>query len=479
MKHHTRRVSARRQRLTYVVTDWVTANVAFLCFNVVRYLLLGGVADSDHLFLFLDSTKLLVEQVIVPVVMLGIYWLSGYYNLPFGKSRLQELVTTLSSSAVNTGLIYLALLTNDQIIQRSINWLLIILLFFILTLFTYTGRLTLTSRSRRRFIAHDWGIRTVIIGNSLEAQRVARRLAGSQSAFGYHVAAMVSIPGESTDPHPVDGVPVIGYDDFLDRVREIAPDQIIIVPERRDDQGVLKHLYRLFPLDIPIRIAPDNLSFITQSIRLQDIYGEPFVDLSSPVITQSDKNIKRLSDIFLSALAMVLLAPVYAALALWVKLDSPGPVFYKQERVGYHRRPFNIVKFRSMVTDAEAAGPQLSSDDDPRITRAGRIMRKYRLDELPQFWNVLRGDMSLVGPRPERAHFVRHIIERAPYYGLVHQVRPGITSWGMVKYGYASSVEEMIRRARFDLIYLSNMSVSVDLKILIHTIKTVVTGKGK
>lgn len=479
MTHRTRRVSAERQRITYILTDWVTANVAFLCFNVVRYWLLAVMTSFETLYLFLDSTKLLVEQGIVPLVMLGVYWLSGYYNQPFGKSRLQELVTTLSSSAVNTALIYLALLTNDQIIQRSINWLLILLLFIILSGFTYVGRLTLTLRSRRRFIAHDWGIRTVIIGNSKGAQKVARRLAGSQSAFGYHVAAMVTLPDEQTGLQPIEGIPVLDYEDFLKRVRDIAPDQIIIVPERRDDEGVLKLLYRLFPLDIPIRIAPDKLSFITQSIRLQDIYGEPFVDLSSPVITQSDKNIKRLSDIVVSALAMVALAPVYAALALWVKLDSRGPIFYRQERVGFHRKPFMIVKFRTMITDAEAGGPQLSSENDPRITRAGRIMRKYRLDELPQFWNVLRGDMSLVGPRPERAHFVRRIIERAPYYGLVHQVRPGITSWGMVKYGYASSVDEMIRRARFDLIYLSNMSVSVDLKILIHTVKTVLTGKGK
>ena len=154
-------------------------------------------------------------------------------------------------------------------------------------------------------------------------------------------------------------------------------------------------------------------------------------------------------------------------------------MIYRQRRIGIHHKPFTIYKFRTMRTDAEAAGPQLSGENDPRVTKVGRVMRKYRIDELPQFWNVLKGDMSLVGPRPEREYFIRQIVKEAPYYTLVHQVRPGITSWGMVKYGYASTVGQMVERTRFDLIYLSNMSTMVDIKILIHTLKTVMTGKGK
>ena len=170
--------------------------------------------------------------------------------------------------------------------------------------------------------------------------------------------------------------------------------------------------------------------------------------------------------------------PVYAVLALSVRLDSPGPVFYRQCRIGYHKRPFDIIKFRTMRTDAEEAGPALSADEDPRITRLGKILRKYRLDELPQFWNVLKGEMSLVGPRPEREFYIRQIMERQPAYSLIHQVRPGITSWGMVKFGYATSVDEMIERLRYDLLYLENVSFGVDLKILFHTVSTVLCGRG-
>jgi lipopolysaccharide/colanic/teichoic acid biosynthesis glycosyltransferase len=165
-------------------------------------------------------------------------------------------------------------------------------------------------------------------------------------------------------------------------------------------------------------------------------------------------------------------------IALAVKREKSGSVIYSQERIGYHKHPFKIYKFRTMRADAEADGPSLSSDKDSRVTRVGRFLRKYRLDELPQFFNVLRGDMSLVGPRPEREYYIRQIVAKAPYYNLVHQVRPGITSWGMVKYGYATTVDQMIERLQYDLLYLDNISLQVDLKILFHTVNTVLTGKG-
>jgi lipopolysaccharide/colanic/teichoic acid biosynthesis glycosyltransferase len=169
---------------------------------------------------------------------------------------------------------------------------------------------------------------------------------------------------------------------------------------------------------------------------------------------------------------------VLIVLMVLVATDSPGPIFYSQERIGRLGRPFRMFKFRSMRIDAESSGPQLSKTDDPRITRIGHVMRKYRLDELPQFWNVLRGDMSLVGPRPERAYYIERIMETAPQYSLLLQIRPGITSWGMVKYGYAGDIFQMIERMRYDLMYLNDCTIPMDLKIIGYTIRTVVTGKG-
>lgn len=183
-------------------------------------------------------------------------------------------------------------------------------------------------------------------------------------------------------------------------------------------------------------------------------------------------------DLVLSIMALVVLSPVILFLTIGVKLSSPGPIFYKQPRVGRYGREFQIYKFRSMYHNAEENGPELSSKHDPRVTRFGQLMRKHRLDEIPNFFNVLRGDMALVGPRPERAYFIRKITLEAPHYVLLHKVKPGITSWGQVKYGYAENVEEMVKRLRFDILYIENRSLFVDLKILFYTVITIVKGKG-
>ena len=268
----------------------------------------------------------------------------------------------------------------------------------------------------------------------------------------------------------------------LNEIEEVCQresiDQVILAPDNEKDSLVLEMLDRLFPLGIPIKIMPDTLSYVTSSIRMTDIMAEPFIDLTSPPLNDCSNNIKLTFDIIMSVCVLLILSPIMVALMIAVKLSSPGPVFYHQERIGKKRKPFKIYKFRSMYVDAESNGPMLSSSEDKRVTPLGKVLRKYRLDELPQFWNVLKGDMSLVGPRPERDFFIRKIIERAPYYCLVFQVKPGITSWGMVKYGYASNVDQMVNRTKFDLIYITNMSIALDIKILIYTIRTIIRGSG-
>ena len=189
--------------------------------------------------------------------------------------------------------------------------------------------------------------------------------------------------------------------------------------------------------------------------------------------------LKRAFDIMFSLTALLVLFLPMTIIALLVKLSSKGPVFFRQERIGLNGRPFHIVKFRSMVHNAESRGPQLSHSADPRITPIGRWLRRIRMDELPQFWNVLKGDMSLVGPRPERQHFIDEITKVAPHYRHLHKVRPGITSWGQVKFGYAENVEQMLRRLKYDILYIENMSLAVDLKILAYTVLIILKGDGK
>lgn len=469
-------ISPAIQRAKYVGCDFVMSAIAFCMFNVYRYHILD-LGSSLYLSLaqYLLLPKLILEQIIIPVALLGVYWLSGYYNRPFDKSRLQEFVTTVFSSLLGSLLIYMSLLTNDSVVNPIANIEMLLTLFLLILFFLYIGRFTITQNAINQFSSRRWSINTVVIGNSRMARETAYRLARSSVRLGYNIRGFVPIPGERDV-----------NDDRLtftmEELKEICAakkvDQLLISTDGRDEEKVLSLLSDLFPLSVPIKIAPDTFSFVTSGIRMQDIYGEPFIDLAGPSVSESAKNVKRLLDVLISSLALILLSPVYAVVALLVKRSSAGPVIYSQERIGYHKRPFLIHKFRTMYTDAEASGPCLSTDGDPRVTPIGRVLRKYRLDELPQFWNVLKGEMSLVGPRPERSYFIEKIVKQAPYYTLVSQVRPGITSWGMVKYGYASSVEQMVERTRYDLIYLANMSTLVDFKILIYTIKTVITGRG-
>ena len=231
--------------------------------------------------------------------------------------------------------------------------------------------------------------------------------------------------------------------------------------------------------DIIIKITPDARDLSVGAIHQRSIFHSPFIVINNRLMPEWQYSLKRIFDIIISLLALIILSPVYLITAIIVKATSPGPVFYAQERIGYHGKPFKMHKFRSMYVDAEQAGPALSKDNDPRITPFGRFMRKVRLDEIPQFYNVLRGTMSLVGPRPERQFYIDQIVKRAPEYLLLQRIKPGITSWGQVRYGYASTVDEMVERLRYDLLYLDNMTLSTDLKILLYTVIIIIQGRGK
>lgn len=474
------------QRFLCIFTDWITTSIAFFCFNIFRFFYLGASKEFPDLFVYLGSDKLILEQIFVPLLLLFVYWLSGYYNYVLERGRLDEFFTTLYSQIFNALVIYLAALTNDQLYLRRENWLLLLVLFLLLFGFVYCGRFIVTNNLRKRKRRLNIKNKTVIVGLSEEARILAEKLtSGSNSSV--EIVGFMPHSEETEEkaelPSSLNGVPILENIEKLKALCDSSSiDQIIFVPSEKNNftDGLLTLLYNLYPYQVSIKINPDILSIITPAVKLEDIYGEPFIDLTKPNIGEFSKNVKRTLDVLTASFGLLILSPFLLGVAIAVKASSKGKVLYRQERFGRYRKPFRIIKFRSMIEDAEKEGcPMLSSDSDPRITRVGKWLRKYRIDEWPQLWNVLKGEMSLVGPRPEREYFVDQIIKKAPWYILIFQVRPGITSWGMVKYGYASNVAQMIERNRFDLIYLSNMSVVVDFKILIHTVNTVLSGKGK
>ena len=425
----------------YIVSDFIASSVVWLLFNLIRYEEVAVYEGFDTVGAFLLHIPSLKGQLLIPFFWFVLYWFSGYYNKPFGKSRLTELFSTLGSVSIGVVILFFALVLNDLPRSYHVYYDMFFSLWGLQFVLTYIPRLLITQAGLRKIKCREWALNVLMIGAGKKAACIADDLYG----LGYNIVGFVS--------------------DGTEKKGGVAGDRVMDI------------LYSLYCYKRPIKILADKSSSLSQ-VKIKAIKGVPLVDVTDNNFLPIEQNVKLFMDKTLSLIFLVLLSPLFLYIAWRVKRDSPGPVFFSQERIGYMGEPFMIYKFRTMYTNAEEEGPLLSSEDDSRITPFGRVMRKYRLDELPQFWNVLKGDMSLVGPRPERKYFIERIVRKAPFYYLLHNVRPGITSLGMVKYGYAGSVDEMIERLEYDILYYENMSLILDITILIYTVKTVFTGKG-
>ena len=406
--------------------------------------------------------------------MMLIFYLSGYYNRVVFKSRAGEFFTTIISTFVWVlSILFLSLM--NKYVYTQYNYNLVFTLWSIAFAWVYIGRWFITSHTAKSVHQGDLSFNTIVLGCSKGAQNLIESIKNLKYSVGYNIVGFVKLEGEN---NVESNLPTFDLSQLDSVIKEQNIKKIIVSPEGNDRAKTFNIINSLYKYDLPIMLEAKEYEILTSRINLSDIYGAPFVDVSVLSLSDAEENIKRFLDIILSLIAIVILSPLMAYVAIRIKLTSKGSIIYKQRRVGFKRKEFTMYKFRSMIENAESETPMLSSPNDIRITKFGKWLRKYRIDELPQFWNVVKGDMSLVGPRPERKYFVDKIIERAPYYSLLHRVRPGITSWGMVNYGYARNIDEMIARLRYDIIYLENMSLLIDFKILFYTVKIVFTGRG-
>lgn len=468
-------LTENRQRLICVITDYLAVNISWLLFNIVRYHYFSdGVPDT--LWRFLSLRSVILGQAFVPPAIVLLFYLSGYYFDVVFRSRLTELINTITTTFIAAVLIYFVVLYNDPVRESGDIFLLIGMLWMLIAVIVYPPRLVLTLAMVKRIHNRLFGYNTLIIGASASAFALADRLHSVSSSMGFNIVGFVNLhPAKPVSHHQL---PIYTSDEIADAIKAHGVVRLIVMPHHKGMKSTTQLLNSLFHFGLPIYISPSFIHVVSSRVTFSNIKGEPLVNIARPAFSPMSSSIKRFSDILLSTIALIALLPIFIIVAAAIKIDSRGPIFFRQERIGYRKRPFKIIKFRSMRNDAEENGPALSSADDPRVTRIGRFIRRYRIDELPQFVNVILGQMSLVGPRPERAYYIDQIMKQAPYFSLIHQVRPGITSLGMVKYGYASSVSQMIQRLRYDIIYLENASLGVDLKILFYTIRIVATGRG-
>lgn len=459
----------------HISADFFAAVISWLALFLYRKNVIEAVKHGYQIPINQDI-KLFLGLLFIPLFWIFIYAMTGYYQYILRRSRLKELENTLFSSIFGVLILFFLFILDDSVSNYQDYYTSLGILFIFHFLTTLVLRLLNATYTISKFRKRVWGYRTLVIGTGETAEQLLEELKNPNVYEGFQIIGLVKITAQDTQ----NNLPILGsWDQLVSLINDYKIEDVIIANEDSESHVVPKIIDTIQNQEVHVKMLPSEYNMVMGMVKMNNILGAKLAEVDFEVMPYWQKFVKRGMDIVLSLLALIFCIPLFIIIASLIRFDSKGPIFFTQERIGYKGIPFKIIKFRSMFVDAESLGPRLSSESDDRRTRIGIFLRKSRLDELPQFFNVLLGQMSLVGPRPERQFFIDQIIDKAPLYKRLHRVKPGITSWGQIKYGYAESVAEMIERMKYDVFYLENMSLGLDIKIMFNTALTMIQGRGK
>ncbi|PJA96544.1 MAG: sugar transferase [Ignavibacteriales bacterium CG_4_9_14_3_um_filter_34_10] len=461
----------RLEKFLVLGVDFLAINLAWVLFFYIRV--------ESGLFEILVQPEIILSMIAIYVYWLFLFIFVGMYRTWFAASRFDEMSTLFKASFVGIFILYFAILYDDSLEGVSSSTRFIIFIYWFIFLFiTGLGRIFIRSFQRRLLINGIGRRNCLIVGFNKKAFEIQEKVEYHRG-LGLDVVGFVSFSVKDFNMENK-GKKVLGvYTEIKKIINETDSKEIILAFEHAEEDVLLSIVNDCDSENVAIKIVPDLYEIISGQARTSQIYGLPLIDIMPKLMPEWEKKIKRLMDIVISFIFLIFASPIIFITAVAIKLESKGPVFYKQERSGLNGKPFRIIKFRSMVQDAEKhSGPVWSSKNDPRITKTGRFIRRVRIDEIPQMINVLRGDMSMVGPRPERPFFVEKLSLEIPLYKRRLRVRPGITGWAQVKHKYDESIEDVKAKLRYDLFYIENMSLRNDFIILLRTVFVVLFGKG-